>query len=368
MKQIIKLFAIPLLGLFGSLLLHSCSKTEVVAYEKESLNKILEFKITNSPQPLLGAIDHTRNSITIYIPYYLGIDYLVPALKLEEGAILIDEKGEEINLDGGVDPIRTGETAVYRVKGTDGTVRTYNVAPTFLPFNVPLQAGYTTTMVDTNPVSKIATAQFNVYGNFASTSTHAKFYFTDKTSGKVHHDFVSMVSVLPSEAYYTLTAQLLPEALAGDYKVEVEHQGRRAPLPDMKVTYSQPFPTFFSSTASYAIGDTITFTPSSFGMVGSQGVYLELDRVYLVIQKQDATVPAGFPAALYDQQIAFPVVKQTRREVKVIVPEIPTGMYGSTAYGMVFYFDYADHTGFGKGIRTGVVDKSFEIKPKKNND
>lgn len=340
----------------------SCTKTEYTDYEQQSANRISEFKITNSPQQLLGAINNEYNTIHIYIPYYLGLEYLVPAIKLDAGAMLIDADGNEINLDGGIEPIYIGDTTLYRIKGADDKIRTYTLTQQFLPISEKLVAGYTNATTDTDPITKSATDQFYVYGNFASTNTFSKFIFTDKSSGKQYDNFTKTLSVAPSAAYYTMSSQLLPEAIAGNYRVEIEHQGRRAKLPDMTIQYTRPFPTFFSSSANYAIGDTISFTPSTFGMSSGQGVYLDVDRVYLTI-RQEATVPAGFDATLYNKEIAFPVVSQNRREVKVIVPEIPTGIYGSKSDAMTFYFDYKDAS-YGKAVRTGVLSTAFEIKPK----
>lgn len=354
-------------GIITLLIFSACTKTEVAPYDREPLNKILEYKITNSKQDLLGAIDNQTNNITVYIPYYLGIDFLTPTISLDKGAILIDANGNEINLDGGVDPIALGDTVTYNVKGTDNKVRTYTVIQKFLPLNEVLKASYMATMEPT-AITKNATDRFNIYGNFGSTSTSAKYIFTDKVSGKSYDNFVKTISLQPSASYYTVTAQLEPESLAGSYRVEIQHQGRKTQLPDMDIKYSLPFPTFFgTTTSSYAVGDTITFTPSTFGILGGEGVYLELDRVYAIFTPA-VEFPAGFPSELINKQIEFKVAEQTRRHVKVIVPsELPVGLYKNTnSNNLNFFFDYASHTNYEKGIRTGVAGNTFEIKAKTN--
>jgi hypothetical protein len=61
------IFALLVIGIifFSS----SRTKTEIVEYEKEPQNKILEYKIINSQQTLYGTIDHDSNTIKVYIPY-----------------------------------------------------------------------------------------------------------------------------------------------------------------------------------------------------------------------------------------------------------------------------------------------------------
>ena len=366
MKHVIYRIQLAFVALFGVMTLLSCTKTEEVEFEKESQNRIVEFKITNSQQQLLAAIDQAHNTINVYIPYYLGLDMLVPAIKLDKGAKLVDEKGEEINLDGGVDPVWVSdEPTLYRVKGADNTIRTYTMTQQFLPFNSPLQASYNKVLTDTNPTESAPTYWFYVYGNFASTSPVAKFTFTDKASGAVHKDFTKVVSVAPSADVYTMTVALLPEAMAGDYKVEVEHQGRKTQLPDMKIVYRPPFPTFFNSTTPkiYHAGDTLSIVPNAFGSKSGEGVYVELDRVYL--KMVDVTkVPDTFPASLMNAEIPVKVISQTRREVKLLMPELPLGNYQISGNQMIMYFDYA-HS-FGKDIRTVIINGDIEFKAKAN--
>lgn len=352
-----------LLLMLGLITMQSCTKTEFLDYEKQPLNKILTYSISNSQQELYGAIDNDNNTITIYIPYYLGVDYLVPEIKIDEGATLLDSASNEINLDGGIEPVPVGNSSTYIVRSSDNITRTYTLIQKYLPFKETLLAGYTTSMIDTATVKRTTTQFLQVYGNFASTGSNAKFTFTDKITGTQYHNFVDVLSIAPSEAYYTMNAQITPEALAGKYTVQVQHQGRTAQLPDMELSYSLPFPTFFSSSANYAVGDTISFTPS-YATYGNQGVYLELDRVYLKIGR-GLSVPSTFTDDLYDKEIALQIVSQTRREVKAILPAIPVGNYTNISNNMLFYFDYADHTGFGKGVRTGVTSNSFLINPKK---
>lgn len=363
MKKIIQHIQLAVIATLGFMTLFSCEK-EYIDYPKDSQNKIIEFKITNSQQQLLGAIDQEKNTISVYIPYYLGLDMLVPSIKLDKGAKLIDQAGEEINLDGGVDPIWLGTDATYRVKSEDGIIRTYTLTQQFLPFNKPLQASYTAAGNDSKSTESAPSYRFNVYGNFASTSNYAKFTFTDKATGKVYTDFTKIVSVEPSADLYNMTVLIVHEALAGDYKVEVEHQGRKTQLPDMKIIYRNPFPTYFTyhTPSSYAIGDTLSIKPYNFAGHG-EGVYVEIDRVYLKFDNV-TKVPSTFPASLMNTEIPVKVISQTRREVKLIMPELPIGHYTIGKEEMLMLFDY-QHS-FGKDKRTVVFEGDIEIKAKAN--
>ena len=89
MRISIKRTYIRLLTLFAVLGIYSCKKTEFVDYERQPLNRILEYNITNAKQLLQGAIDQRTSVITVYIPYYLSIDHLIADIKLDEGAVLL---------------------------------------------------------------------------------------------------------------------------------------------------------------------------------------------------------------------------------------------------------------------------------------
>jgi len=58
------------------------------------------------------------------------------------------------------------------------------------------------------------------------------------------------------------------------------------------------------------------------------------------------------------------VVSQTRREVKLLMPDLPLGQYQIDGNQMIMYFDY-NHS-FGKDIRTVVINGNIEIKAKVN--
>lgn len=218
-----------------------------------------------------------------------------------------------------------------------------------------------------------------VTGNFNSSNSTAKFFLTDKATGTVYDDFIETVSMTPGSNGYALRVNVSPYALKGTYGVRVEHQGRSADLPDLKLFYADdPWATIrLTSAVHWTPGDTMRFGIS----VGSNTptIYLQADRMYMKIRPDDAfprpypsvfEVPEGFPESMYNQEIEMKIVSQDRTYIAAIFPDIPTGRYlnNTTIYqstptyredGTVrmqventnigFYVDFAEETGWEKG-------------------
>ncbi len=379
-------------------IMQACTETEYIDFEKEPQNRILEYRVTNSQQELLGAIDNQKNTITVYIPYYLGIDYLNAEVKLEEGAKLLDGAGNEINLDGGLNPIRVSPDSAtydYTVVAATGEQRTYTLFQKVLPYPHTLDVKYAA--MDTS--ASFFTIPVNFYmeitGNFESTITNSKIILTNKASGEVHEDWIRPVSMTAGNNEYTLRTLISADANAGEYRVRVEHQGRSASLPDLKLVFTRPF-SAVSSTANYAPGDTITFRSDPVWSIASGyngGVFLPVERAYIKIVKDypgrssrnEFIVPDEFPDSLLGKEIEMKVVSQTRTELKCIFPDMPAGGYrnnsvllkeyiredGRKAYfeqsNFNFYVDWAGSTGWAKeeGNILRVSSILFTVNPRK---
>ncbi len=335
----------------------SCTKTEQIDYEKEAGNKIAAYKVTNAQQELLGAIDHKNNLITLYIPYYTALDYLVGAFTLEDkNATLLDADGIEIDMDAGAAPVAVGaDTVRYKVRSREGIERTYSLIQKILPHPDALLMSYTgaTTGVFSRPANGI----MNLAGNLESISRNGTFYLTNKATGKVNSDWVTITSITQG-AQYAMATKISQNALAGEYDVKLVHQGRTANLAPLKLTYQKPIINAFLSSASYAPGDTIAFGPN----VGA--IFLPVKKAYIKIAKGKVTPPAGFPTELYDTPFEMKIVSQRRNELKVIFPQMPAGQYTMnantsgnnsdgyaqyTSVGFGFYADFEDSTGWGSG-------------------
>lgn len=365
----------------GMLLFNSCKKTEYTDFEQRTLNRILQYKVTNIPQTASGAIDQVNNTITMYVPYYIGIEYLIADIKLDEGAVLLDSTGNEINLDGGLEPvaINSGEVK-YTVRGADGNSRTYTLYIEIIPHPGELAVRYGSRSDDVSSLNKPVNGMFSLYGNFESTSTNAKFYLKDKSTGKIYDNFFKVVSVLPGDAQYTMTVNILPEALAGEYEVTMEHQGRTTQLRPATLYYNKPFIDWISSSAAYAPGDTISFnaiTHSQFD--GRSGVLIGLERIYLKLKKDLlAKVPDDFSEDYYDREIELEIVEWNRTGIKAIFPDIPAGAYTNqysyglgtnqaiilNSSGFGFYFDFDNQTDWGKDILLATASSVFTVNPK----
>lgn len=349
--------------------LFSCTKTETIDYEKEPANKILEYKITNSQQTLLGAIDNETNTITVLIPYYLSIDYLVSEIELDEGAKLLDSLGTEINLEN-LEPVKLGETVKYIVKSSDGVQRTYTLVQKITPHPDPLAITISGIAEGITLIEKPVYGRFTILGNFESTSLNAKFYFTNKETGEVHTDYAYAASITPG-AQYTMQMDISPDAKAGAYDVHMEHQGRSVDLPSLKLYYQRPWVPMFTSSASYAPGDTITFTVLRQVAANDSyaTVFVGLKTLYMKIgaNANNANLPANFPANLINTRIPMKIASANGAEVKAIFPDIPAGLYlgaytsyGNAGlgtmyylppeYGICFYGDFDEQTNWGNDV------------------
>lgn len=351
----------------GLIVTQACTKTEQVPYEKEPLNKVLSFTVTNAQQELIGAIDQKKNTITVYVPYYIAVAHLVVDMKIDDGARLLDSTGVEINLDGGLDPIRVGDSVKYTVESKDGIKRPYTLLQRILPHEDVLKVSISGVAEDVTLLEKPVYGRLTLLGNFESTSRNAKFYLTDKATGQVHTDYIRVITNIPG-ATYTMDVDISAEAKAGEYDVRMEHQGRSVNLPSLKLYYNKPYVPMFLSSSQYAPGDTILFEVNR--LVPSMDMYatafVGLKNIYMKIPGTPGTnLPANFPTNLIDTKIPMKLVSYTGMVAKAIFPDIPDGIYigaytqpgggGGTyylppAHGISFYADYDEQTNWGNDV------------------
>lgn len=361
------------------LALQACTKTEYTDYEERDMNRVLKYSVTNVQQELSGAIDNDQNTITVYIPYYISVDYLEGEFTLDEGAKLLDSLGNEINLDGGLELIPLGNPVKYIVESSKGVRRNYTLVQKILPHGDPLVAAYSDLAEGATELYKPINTSLKIVGNFESTSLNAKFYLTNKATGQVYDDFIIPTALVPG-AQYTMTTYISPEALAGEYDVRLEHVGRVTQLPSLNLRYQKPMATYFFSSASFAAGDTITFsiTPIPAFYDNTATTFVGVEKIYIKITKGLITVPAGFPEDLYGTAIPLEIVSKNRTEMKAIFPSLPAGQYtgnisttqtidGASIYataGFGFYCDFEDSMGWADGhIFTTVSGIRFTVNP-----
>ncbi|MFD2556493.1 hypothetical protein [Sphingobacterium tabacisoli] len=359
----------------------SCTKTELVPLEEKTSNRILEYKVTNDAQPLSGAIDDVNSTITLYIPYYSGIDVIVPEIKIETGAILVDADKKEINLDGGIEPVPVDTIGYkYHVLGSDDIIRNYTLIIKTQAYPEALIAGYsfnasTSQINTTSPLEVVAGGRVNILGNFESTSRDLRFEATHRSTGKVRSDLLALntLTINHSNAYYQAQLRTNIEADSGLYDIKFMHKGRTTTLPPLRLTYKKPgfYDAAESSLTAWTkkTGDQVVLKVRSNQAFDNSlnGTIIGLKRVYMIIRKQTpggpTTVPADFPESLFDTPIELEIISYDRAEVKLRVPNLPAGKYegNSSVSGIVvnhasfaLYFDYEDATGWGKNNLSAV--------------
>ncbi|MGE9313637.1 hypothetical protein ACLOAU_18440 [Niabella sp. CJ426] len=348
----------------------SCTKTESLDYEKQALNKIITYEVKNSQQRLLGAIDNASNTITVLIPYYFQGDFLLGEVQLDKDARMLDATGNEILYNEGLEPLAVGDSARYIIESADGVKRTYTLLQKILPYPDTLKIAINGVAANTTLIRKPVFGRFTITGNFESTSKLARFTLTNKTTGEVHTDYMSVFSMTPA-ANYTMLADISPNAKAGTYSVNMEHQGRKVALPDVELFYQRPWVPMFLSSSIYAPGDTIIFAvnrqvPANDGYAT---VFVGLKNLYMKIGATtgNANLPAGFPQSLVNTKIPMRLLDSSGNQVKAIFPDIPAGIYlgsytsyGNTPaggmyyaapeYGICFYGDFDEQTNWGNDV------------------
>ncbi|BAV07467.1 hypothetical protein SAMN05421788_109180 [Filimonas lacunae] len=368
---------LPLLGF-----VFSCKKTENIPYDRLSNNTIQEYKVTNIPDTVYGAIDNIKNTITLYIPYYVGIDYIVPAITIDKTSQLLDASGKVINLDGGIAPVPVDTTGyTYTVRSSDSVKRTYTLVIEIAPSAENLKAGFglvsgTSTIDTATAVQRNINGRMAIYGNFGSTSTNVKFTFTNQATGKEYTNIFKPYNVTPGANYYTMLVDIDANADSGYYKVTMKHQGRTTQLPGIHLVYNKPLFANVKSLSAYAAGDTLTFTANGLSTTDkSNGVITGLKRAYMMFWKSGFTYsgvyPATFPDSLWGQKLEMKIISWNRTQVKVVFPEIPAGAVGSYQWavkldkpGIGFYFDFDDSTGWGIDNPLSNTGLYFTVKPK----
>jgi hypothetical protein len=359
----------------------SCKKTETIRFDRLSENSILEYRVTNAADTIYGAIDNVKNTITVYIPYYLGIDYVIPGIKISNGARLLDDKGTVINIDGGVAPVPVDTTGyTYTVQGRDSVKRRYTLVLEIAPHPDDLKAGYYLKdgkVKYDSVLERVVNSRVPVYGNFGSTSVNARFTLTNRATGKVYNDRMKAYEIVPGVDYYTMTTDVSADIDSGYYNVEMKHQGRTTQLPVLHLVYKKPGFVNLKSTASYAPGDTVVFTAKGQSIYDTEnGLILGLEKVYMKFWKAGfnfgGAYPAGFPESLFGQQIEMRIVSMSRTAVKVIFPDLPSAAVGAYTYagftfdfpGIGFYFDFNNETGWGKNNVLATTGRYFNITAK----
>lgn len=369
------------LGAFMS----SCKKTEIVPYDAVPANRITEFKVTNAREPLYGVVDNVDNTITVYIPYYVSIDFVAPQVKLEEGAKLIGSDGAEIDIREDLEPVavdRVGYT--YTVQDAKKVERTYTLVTKIIPFKEKLSMGFRTKRVGGIIVADeeltwegLVNSPITLYGNFESSAKIAKLTLINSKTNAVVPNALSLLSVMRTTEIHSMTMQISAAIDSGYYRLAVEHQGRKDTSAVVHLIYKKPFFDFLGKT--YAVGETVTLKVRGSDMEGYySGINTGVKRIYVKFVKQHlGLVPASFTEDLYTKEIPVEIVGQNRTQIQFRFPDLPVGAYstamgsgsGINGYsiqytGFGFYFDF-ESAAWGDNNLLTAIPYSFELTPKK---
>lgn len=370
------------MGMFMS----SCKKKEIVPYEKEATNRILEYKVTNATEAINGVVDDVDNTITVYVPYYLSIDFIIPKISLDKGATLIDADGNTIDIREDLEPVPFNAAGyTYRVKDNNNTVRKYTLVTKIMPHVDPLKLGYfiksddngKLIVDDTSAKEGIINSRFYIYGNLESSSKNAKLTLIENATNKVIPNGLKVSDVGRSAESHYILAEISAEIESGYYHITVEHQGRTATLPTIHMNYKIPFFDYLSKT--HSIGETVTLNirGKDQGEIYS-GVNTGISRMYVrLIKKHFSHLPANFPENLFDTPIELEIVSQSRTQVQFKFPTLPIGAYetsissgsGQNGYelqytGFGIYFDFKDPA-WGKDNLLTTIPYNLDITAKK---
>lgn len=354
--------------LFIGLLLicfNSCTKTETIDYEPEPKNRILTYKVRNTPHEILGAINQKQNTIDVRLPYYLGLDYVLADITLDPGATLLDIDSVEINLlEDELQAVALGDTIRYIVKSEDNKYRTYTITQEYTPHRDPLEL--TLKINNTSGSGKPYNGEdlyqrvmgsslqgaVTIIGNFNSLSMESlKVTFTNQVTGEKVAYTNPQMNLDTGEDNYELDLGWLQGAPLGFFDVHVAHQGREADVQIGLAIAEHQMPTTnnLSGHVTFSAGELIPITnaarragPFDYTFKVGESITRTLDdryqgatafvgvkRVYLKVDPDVAftRAPAGFVEEYAGKEVDLEITKSDLFELSFRFPDLPEGVY-----------------------------------------
>lgn len=349
--------------LFFSMLIicfNSCTKTEIVEYEPEAKNRILAYKVRNTPHEILAAINQEQNTIDVRLPYYLGLDYILADITLDPGATLLDVDSVEINLlEDELQAVAIGDTIKYIVRSEDNQYRAYTITQEYTPHRDPLVLAFRNNSSTSNGKyydggdlfqrvrgSSLEGPVF-IEGNFNSLSMESlKVYFTNQITGeKIEYKNPSKMNLDIGAENYVLSLGWLEDAPIGFFDVHVEHQGRQIDLPVGLAIAEHSMPTRNNLSGTIAFQDGTNAAPASFDKAFKKSeatitrtldkryegstAFIGVKRVYLKVDADAkfTQAPAGFVEDFVGKEIDIEILKSEKYELSFRFPNLPDGVY-----------------------------------------
>ena len=280
----------------------SCTKTRDLPALSKS--QMLSFKIPLAGQELVGVIDQSDKSITVYLPFFYQLDVIDPLITLSEGAKL-----EEESLPVEV----TAKDKKYVVIGADNSRETYTL-DIQLQFSDPLSINELSTATSTAEMI-IGHNTYNLYGNFNTTDASKIAAYIVDADGK-EYPFNANTGYGPAAITTLLDAnnkkvnsigfvQVPQNVTPGLYRVRVKSLGFTATT-QYPVQLTWGLPVFIYTPVTIKTGETFTLTTSSAAMhdvtevsFTINGVKKPLEIVSYDYLKVVVRVPADVPVGTY---------------------------------------------------------------------
>ncbi|NOW93701.1 hypothetical protein [Mucilaginibacter sp. SG564] len=290
-----KLKLIPfLIAILITTVFASCKKT--VELPAQPQNKITEYKVVNLTDTVIyGAIDQIDKSITVYVPFYLNLTVIDPAISVSQGASIV----------GKVEPIPiSAQDVKYTVKAADGSTNIYTlkiVQQNTPSLTVDWSANAT---LEVSPLLQLPP----IIGDFQSRNgSLVQVQMTNQKSNKVvTFPTGSAFSLSPSDNLYVLNGVILPADIdTGSYKVKVTYLGHTSEITrPIHVFFQQP--NLLIPSREVKQGGTISFTSFNTVFVGFKAASVTVNgKTYdLPIQSYTYTdmtlkIPDDFPVGVY---------------------------------------------------------------------
>ena len=306
-----KLFTYLIVLLAGTMIL-SCTKEEDLAPLPQ--DKIVEYSVNNVPAgtSLYGAIDNEKKIITLYVPFYLGLDLIDADIKVSPGAKLQEEILPI--------PIDT-EDQTYTVVAADGSTNTYELL--IVPQNTPpLEVvwdirNYPAAQPMAYPLTVLPDIKGNFYTqnvglvNVTLVSRSTKQEVLLNTSAGQS----SLVAIRgEGEVYaYKLTSLPIPmEVEEGEYDVRIDFLGQQVVLQDpLTIQYRNP---------------RINYAPGTLVQQGTEATF-KANPGYLILDPTSVTATDMNSGIVYD----LAIVKYDKTNITVKIPDdFPLGMPTAT--------------------------------------
>jgi hypothetical protein len=106
-------------------LLAACSDTETVEPPAQRADRILTYEVSNTADPIYGAVNDQDSTIRVYLPYFYYLSVLEGTVTVPTGTTVTPASGTLLK---NVPAIAKGDTTVYYdVKAEDGSSKRYRL-------------------------------------------------------------------------------------------------------------------------------------------------------------------------------------------------------------------------------------------------